>query len=295
MREDVILWLAKVQVGIQLVCRSSRFVDHTIELACKSDSYIKSVRGSAGMLHNFIVSSMSTVGKRLTEVEFAVACSLANAARSTAESQTVTWTGQGCEAEKFVDAARRLHDVFSIEMPVAIERLKSGEIAFPADPSSGAKPVDESHGEESKPPAGPKGKGTPVDDNAGRTSLVPSPAEFQRFREFAHGLSQDDGEGKVFTLLLARLDDAAKSDGLPLRASEADIAPLIDKRGTWKFNTSGEWKGLQTRLTKKLKSASIPWRVSSDDGAHLCRATLSPKRGAQPLRKAHTKRARTPR
>ena len=105
--------------------------------------------------------------------------------------------------------------------------------------------------------------------------LVPSPAEFQRLREFAHGLSGD--EAKVVALLLARLDDAAKSDGLPLRASEADVTPLIHLQGEWKFNTSGEWKGLQTRLSKKLKAASIKWRVSSKGGAHLCRVEPSIK------------------
>lgn len=139
----------------------------------------------------------------------------------------------------------------------------------------------------------PKGEGNRVDDNAGRTPLVPSPVESQRLREFAHGLSGD--EEKLVALLLARLDDAAKSDGLPLRASEADVTSLIHLQGEWKFNTSGEWKGLQTRLSKKLKAASIKWRVSSKGGAHLCRVEPFTEQVQPPPQKAPAKRVRTPR
>lgn len=133
----------------------------------------------------------------------------------------------------------------------------------------------------------------PVDDDTAGTPLLPSPVEFQRFREFAHGLSGD--EAKVVELLLARLDDAAKSDGLPLKASEADVTPLIHLQGEWKFNTSGQWKGLQTRLTNKLKLVPLNWRVSSKGGAHLCRVETSAEQEQPPAKNALKKRARTPR
>ncbi|MEK6262242.1 MAG: hypothetical protein AABP62_26895 [Planctomycetota bacterium] len=141
-------------------------------------------------------------------------------------------------------------------------------------------------------PAG-QTKVQPVDDATAGTPLLPSSVEFQRFREFAHGLSGD--EAKVFELLLARLDNAAKSNGLPLKASEADVTPLIHLQGEWKFSTFNQWKGLQTRLTNKLKSVSIKWRVSARGGAHLCRTTTSPKREPSSQRKARAKPARTPR
>lgn len=132
------------------------------------------------------------------------------------------------------------------------------------------------------------------DDHTGRASLVPSIGEFRQLREFLHGLNGD--EFVVFEFLLARLDDAAKNDGLPRHASESDIKAVIPIDWNWtKFNTCAQWQGLQTRLNQKLKNIPLDWRVSSKKGAHLRRVKPTPKRKTKSRGKVTAKRARSSR
>ncbi len=125
MRENVIAWLARLQVGIQLVCRSQTFARHASELGCSTESEVEYVRGFCRMVRQVIDEELCDIEEGLTEVERASVMSLGDSARSLAESETVEWTGPGCEAEMFVYAADRLHRVFDVEMPAAIQRLET--------------------------------------------------------------------------------------------------------------------------------------------------------------------------
>ena len=134
------------------------------------------------------------------------------------------------------------------------------EITPPADPSSGAKPFDAVAG----------------------TTLIPSLSELQQLKEFAHGLTGEQ-ESVVFTFLLLRLEVAASGTGLPVKATVADIAKVIEKSMALssgrKFSTWPTWSRIQRDLNTKLrKTASNWWSVSSSGGAHLKRVITKKRR-----------------